>query len=265
MFTKLQRNSFVSLAKLYLKAFLISVLFSLNGISFADNHTDPISQNVKKEISSKEVESYLTGKFSPEKHPAFSRVPEKYANRKGYYLRKETLNAFKEMHAAALKDNVNLIIRSASRNFDYQKRIWNRKWSEKRKQFPDSKRRVQDILKYSSMPGTSRHHWGTEIDLNSFNNNWFGSGKGKKLFDWMTNNAHKYGFCRPYSKKNEKRLTGYNEEKWHWSYRPLSKEMLKDAETALADNKIRGFSGSEHAEGLSIVKNYIFGIHPSCR
>jgi len=216
-------------------------------------------------ITANEVENYLTGKFKPAKHPAFVKVPERYANRKGYYLRQEAFNAFKQMHAAARKDKVNLIIRSAARNFDYQKWIWNRKWKEKGKSIPNPKSRVENILKYNAMPGTSRHHWGTEVDLNSFNNGWFTYAKGLKLFNWMNTNAHKYGFHRPYTDKNSERPTGYNEEKWHWSYTPLSTLMLRDAEGLLTDHKISGFFGSEYAASLSIVKNYIFGVHPSCR
>src|SRR3989338_4483101 len=45
------------------------------------------------------------------------------------YLRKETLDAFLQMRNTASVDGVNLKIASAARNFDYQKNIWNNKWS----------------------------------------------------------------------------------------------------------------------------------------
>lgn len=249
---------------------IVTKTFTLFSLMLLVLFNAPLSVNAKttavaNTISAKEVENYLSGKFNPAKHPAFVKVPVRYANREGYYLREEAFDAFKKMHAAARKDKVNLTIRSAARNFEYQKWIWNRKWREKRKSYPNPKSRVQSILKYNAMPGTSRHHWGTEIDLNSFNNSWFTYGKGLKLFNWMNANANKYGFCRPYQAKNSKRLTGYNEEKWHWSYKPLSKLMIADADGLITDNKITGFSGSTHASSLSITKNYIFGIDPSCR
>lgn len=247
--------------KQYVIFALIFAFSGFNSVVFADTTTiSPVNT-----ITADEVEQYLTGKFKPSKHPAFVRVPVRYANRKGYYLRQKTFDAFQKMHAAARKDKVNLIIRSATRNFTNQKWIWNRKWREKSNSIPNPKSRVENILAFNSMPGTSRHHWGTEVDLNSFNNNWFTYGKGLKLFNWMNTNAHKYGFHRPYTAKNSERSTGYNEEKWHWSYTPLSKLMIRDAEGLLTDDKITGFSGSEHAASLSIVKNYIFGVHPSCR
>jgi len=171
--------------------FVVSALF-LTGFVFADN-----SQN-QSQISSAQVKSYLMGKFNPAKHPAFVKVPQRYANRSGYYLRLETLDAFKKMHAAAKKDGIKLTIRSATRNFTHQSWIWDRKWKSKKKKLPNGKQRALNILKYSSMPGTSRHHWGTDIDLNNFNNSWFESGEGLKVFQWLEANAHTYGYCRPY-------------------------------------------------------------------
>ncbi len=37
----------------------------------------------------------------------------------------------------------------------------------------------------------------------------------------LTANAAKFGFCQPYNVKTDRK--GYNEEKWHWSFMPLSK------------------------------------------
>lgn len=252
------------LQTLRIKSLVIS-LIAVCILIFIPIHADSTTQAVTNTITAQEVENYLTGKFNPKTHKAFVKVASRYANREGYYLRKEAYDAFKRMHAAARKDKVNLVIRSATRNFKYQSWIWDRKWRDKSKTIPNTKKRVQNILRFNSMPGTSRHHWGTEIDLNSFNNSWFTYGKGLKLFNWMNANAHKFGYHRPYTAKNAQRPTGYNEEKWHWSYTPLSRLMLKDAEGLITDKKIKGFSGSEHAESLSIVKNYIFGVDPCCR
>ena len=43
--------------------------------------------------------------------------------------------------------------------------------------------------------------------------------------DWLVQNGASYGFCQPYTAG---RCAGYNEEKWHWSYMPLSEPMLTD-------------------------------------
>jgi len=218
--------------------------------------------------------NYLMGKFSPEADSNFVLVPEDLADRGGMYIRKEALKAYKQMYADALKDGINLQIRSATRNFDYQKGIWERKWTGETKlssgedasiAFSDSKTRAREILNYSSMPGTSRHHWGTDIDLNNFNNEWFEEGEGEELFNWLESNAANYGYCRPYTRKNNVRPHGYNEEKWHWSYMPLSENLTSLAEQHLNNNMISGFQGSEVAGEIDVVKKYVLGVNHNCR
>ncbi len=222
------------------------------------------SKLIDRHQAEQNVESYLMGRFNPAQHNAFAKVPAKYTNRSGYYLRKETLNAYIQMQKAARKEGVKLIIRSATRNFNYQKSIWERKW-RKQKKSRSAKNKALNILQLSSMPGTSRHHWGTEVDLNAFSNKWFESGRGLKLFKWLDNNASKYGFHRPYTKKDSQRPTGYNEEKWHWSFTPLSIPMIRDARLALDDTKITGFSGSQTARQIGVVQKYILGVSKSCQ
>ena len=60
------------------------------------------------------------------------------------------------------------------------------------------------------MPATSRHHWGTDMDINSVEDDYFKDGKGKKVYRWLVENASKYGFCQVYSdKKSSKRSLGF--------------------------------------------------------
>jgi LAS superfamily LD-carboxypeptidase LdcB len=189
-------------------------------------------------------------------------------------MKKEAYEAFKKMSDAAQKDGIQLVIRSAARNFDYQKTIWEKKWSgatilsngkNALTEYPDLVIRAKTILEYSSMPGTSRHHWGTDIDFNSFNNQWFEKGKGLELFSWLEKNASSYGFCTPYTAKGKERPHGYNEEKWHWTYMPLSKIYTSYAEQYLKDNMISGFQGSKVAEQLNVVNHYVLGINKNCK
>ena len=214
------------------------------------------------------------GHFTPEKDPAFTLITKEHADREGMYMRKEAYGSFLKMKAAAAAEGISLQIRSATRNFDYQKGIWERKWTGETKlssgedasvTFEEPKVRAQQILKYSSMPGTSRHHWGTDIDLNNFNNSWFESGEGLKLFTWLEAHAHEYGYCRPYTTKDNTRPDGYNEEKWHWSYTPISDSLTAQAELLLKDEMITGFLGSEVAGDLDVVRKYVLGINHGCR
>lgn len=217
---------------------------------------------------------YLMGKFDPAGHPDFTLVDPQYASREGMYLRKDTYEAFKKMHAAALEDSVQLVIRSATRNFESQKGIWEAKWTGQRKieggqdatkAFPDPKERALKILKFSSMPSTSRHHWGTDIDLNNLTNAYFEKGEGLKVYTWLQANAADFGFCQPYTAKDAGRPFGYNEEKWHWSYLPVAQPLTYKAARELKNEMISGFMGSEVAGEIDVVEKYVLGINAECK
>jgi hypothetical protein len=89
-----------------------------------------------------------------------------------------------------------------------------------------SKDRLAIIIRFSSLPGTSRHHWNTEVDFNSVEVvDWqpaSGTKKAGKFFalgQWLQANAPKVGFLQSYTPG---RSGGYQEEPWHWSYAPIS-------------------------------------------
>lgn len=95
-------------------------------------------------------------------------MPEAYSAKEStQYLRKEAMQAFSSMHDAAKQDGITLKIISATRTFFAQKAIWEAKWSDAAELYPNAYTRAKYILRYSAMPGTSRHHWGTDIDINS--------------------------------------------------------------------------------------------------
>ena len=216
---------------------------------------------------------FLMGKFSASKRNDFVRINKRYASRTGMYMQKLPYDAFRAMHAAAKQDGITLKILSASRSFYHQKSIWEAKWNGKRKvggirnikrTIKDPTKRARKILEYSSMPGSSRHHWGTDIDLNAFNNHYFSKGQGKKVYRWLVRNAPRYGFCQPYTRKDASRPNGYNEEKWHWSFKPLAASYTKQAQLRLNDNIFNGFDGSKTATRIGIINRYVLGIHANC-
>jgi LAS superfamily LD-carboxypeptidase LdcB len=217
---------------------------------------------------------YLTGKFDPASHPDFVKVDPRYADGEGYYLRRDTYESFRKMWEAAKAAGIQLTIISATRNFERQKQIWEAKWTGGRpienganaaRKYPNPKTRALKILEYSSMPGTSRHHWGTDIDLNDLDNYTFEQGKGKEVYDWLQQHAAEYGFCQPYSVKGEERPHGYNEEKWHWSYMPVSRQLTELASRRFRDQMISGFAGAETAIEIGVVEKYVLGINQACK
>ena len=201
---------------------------------------------------------YLMGKFDPAKMENFVSVAKNYAipGFAGLYLRKETFDAFVKMSDEAKKDGVTLKIISATRNFDTQKGIWNTKWEK----YHD----IKQVLTYSAMPGTSRHHWGTDMDINSVDLAYFNTEKGKKEYEWLSKNAKTFGFCQPYSAKSTDRKTGHSEEKWHWSYIPLSKTFTQDFKNRIKQSDLIGFSGVEKISEVNIIDEYVLGINPEC-
>lgn len=212
--------------------------------------------------------NYLLGKFDPATHPQFVKLADEHTrgSGRGAYLRKETYEAFVKMSHAARKEGVELTIISATRNFDSQKRIWENKWNGKVQvegkdltTVSDEKERARLILLYSSMPSTSRHHWGTDMDLNALNNSFFDSGEGLKIYTWLKAHAAEYGFCQPYTTKDSGR-TGYEEERWHWSYLPLSGEFLEQYQKQVNYEDITGFEGSTVAKSMNVIKNYVEGV-----
>lgn len=205
------------------------------------------------------TKSDLLGKFDPAAHPEFEKIASTHTGKSNIYLRKETYEAFKRMHKAAQLEGVNIQIISATRNFDYQKGIWEKKWLRKKYQGWKDLDKVKDILKYSSMPGTSRHHWGTDVDFNSVELSYFSSGEGKKLYDWLVAHGAEFGFAQTYTSKSGGR-TGYEEEKWHWSYMPLSTKMLDEYNSQISYDDLKGFSGCESAAASKAIEEYVNGI-----
>lgn len=217
--------------------------------------------------------NYLMGRFDPAQDKRFAKISPPLAVTT-MYIRKEALEAYKQMHAAAKKDGITFKMTSATRNFDRQKGIWDAKWNSKKpvdgKMLPplaqlSGKDRALAILRWNAMPGTSRHHWGTDIDMNSVDPSYWAQGKGKKEYDWLVANASKYGFCQTYSTIGADRPTGYQEEKWHWSYMPVASELTRLYGQMIKDDDISGFPGSETAVEIGVVKKYALGINPACK
>jgi len=212
--------------------------------------------------------NFLLGKFEPASDVRFTKLRPEHTSGAATagYLRKETYAAFIKMAEAAKAEGVRLVIISATRNFESQKQIWENKWNGKvlvegknLTSVKNPEERARIILRYSSMPGSSRHHWGTDMDLNNLENSYFESGSGLKIYQWLTTHAAEYGFCQPYTSKANGR-TGYEEEKWHWSYLPLSQPLLDEYIKNIRYADIKGFKGCEAAVTVKIIEDYVQGI-----
>lgn len=146
-------------------------------------------------------------------------------------LEVNTYKAFKKMEAAAKRDGIHLKIVSAYRGFERQKLIWNNKYEKFTNDFSlEPEKAISEIIRFSTLPGTSRHHWGTDIDIIDGNfpdeENVLVSEKFEKdgLFykvkNWLDNNSENFGFYLTYT--NDKNRKGFEFEPWHYSYKPVS-------------------------------------------
>lgn len=214
-------------------------------------------------------EDYLIGKFDATQHPdlflQITSIPTSYA----MWMRRDAFSAFSNLYSDMLAENPTLPrtlpIVSALRNLTYQGGIWNRKWNGAYKNITNPVLRGLGIMEWSAMPGTSRHHWGTDLDFYSLENGDFEHGAGLVIYTWMKANAHKYGFCQPYTSG---RCAGYNEERWHWSYLPVSTRLRNDWNTAYGDTSICKWASKVEFEGAKAVgimaSAYVNTINLAC-
>ncbi len=191
-------------------------------------------------------------------------------------MHKETSAAFQKMKAAALIENIDIELVSAYRSFQRQKEIFEGKYKRFTTKGISPKQAIEKIIEYSTIPGTSRHHWGTDIDVIDANakprpksvlqpKHFHGEGPFCKLKDWLNKNANSFGFYEVYT--DNPRRKGFKYEPWHFSYAPVSKPMLReyknlDVQKILQKEKILG---SEHFSNAFITqyrKENILDINP---
>ena len=159
----------------------------------------------------------------------------------GAALQRDALDPFLAMKAAAAHDGIEIEIVSSFRDFAAQQRIWDTKYRGERPLY-DSHGNVRDhaaldaaelvdaIVCWSAVPGGSRHHWGSEIDLidraavpDGYRVRLLPAetetgGVFHRLHQWLDENMARYGFFRPYRSYRG----GVFPEPWHLSYAPVS-------------------------------------------
>jgi LAS superfamily LD-carboxypeptidase LdcB len=184
----------------------------------------------------------------------------------GINLRKEAYESFLDMKKAAQADGIDIKIVSSFRDFYRQESIWERKYLQFSEEGMPPLDAIDKIIEYSTIPGTSRHHWGTDIDIidgrpkssgdvlvpEKFEND----GPYVGLKQWMDENSETYGFYLVYTDNPRRR--GFKYEPWHYSYAPISIPMLT-AYRKLNVLKLlqqEEFLGSEHFT-TGFVKTYV--------
>ena len=150
-------------------------------------------------------------------------------------MQKEVYESYERMRQAAAKEGIDIKVVSAHRSYNRQREIWNAKYKTLTSQGLPAKDAIQEIITYSTLPGTSRHHWGTEIDIIDNSNpqsgdvllpeKFYGDGPSSALRSWMNQNAEDYGFLEVYTDHPNRK--GFAHEPWHYTYHSLSKAYLE--------------------------------------
>ena len=169
-------------------------------------------------------------------------------------LEKETYSAFIKMKDAAEKDGIIIKLVSGFRDFYRQQMIWNNKYKKFTNEFSlDGPTAIKEIIRFSTIPGTSRHHWGTEIDIidKNFENEkdllnskkYEEGGIFNSLKKWMDKNSKRFGFYIVYD--DDSNRPGFEYEPWHYTYKPVSDlyqaEFLKlDLKSIISKTRVEG-------------------------
>ncbi len=161
-------------------------------------------------------------------------------------LNADALQAFLDMKADGGRAGLDIAVTSGFRDFGAQQRIWDMKYRGERP-LTDQDGNVLDhatlsaaglmnaIMSWSAIPGASRHHWGSELDLidraamtegyrvQLVPSECAPGGVFNALHCWLDANVDRYGFFRPY----ETFRGGVRPEPWHVSFAAVAAPALE--------------------------------------
>ena len=126
---------------------------------------------------------------------------------KDKYLRKLAKEYFEKMAKQAKLEGFNIIAVSTYRSYEYQKKLYNNYVKDKGFYYADMA---------SARPGHSEHQTGLAVDIADLSLD-YDNFENTKEFNWIKNNAHKYGFIMRYPKAKF-HITGFKYEPWHYRY-----------------------------------------------
>lgn len=191
-------------------------------------------------------------------------------------LHRAVVGPFSAMRHAALAAGIDLVPASAFRDFERQLAIWNGKYTGRRPTAGadgtpvDITRlapaeRVEAILCWSALPGASRHHWGTDLDLYDRGAvagdvgvrlepaEYAAGGPFERASAWLERHAARFGFFRPY----RGRRSGVQAEPWHYSFAPVADRAARTLDV----QTLRDALASAPLEGKDVVLDAIHRIH----
>ena len=191
-------------------------------------------------------------------------------------LHAQAAAAYVAMRRAAAESGHDLVPISSFRDFAQQARIWNEKFRGERPMFDSAglkldtaaladEEKVTAILLWSALPGASRHHWGSEIDVTDHAAiaadyrprllpiEFEPGGPFAPLNAWLDGHMAEFGFFRPYRTDHG----GVRPEPWHLSYAPVAVPALDALTPAVLADALE----SEELSGRDIVLARLPDLH----
>jgi LAS superfamily LD-carboxypeptidase LdcB len=197
---------------------------------------------------------------------------------------------FSRLHQAALEAGFDIRLTSAFRSFEQQQNIWNMKARGEKIMHDDLGNSVviagmkreeilQAIMRFSAIPGASRHHWGTDMDIYDINSlpspdyrvlltpeEVEAGGIFDNFHCWLDErivDGESFGFYRPYAED----LGGVARERWHISYWPVSEMMQEQFDVAVLQQSLESAPDLLLRDLLldnvdDLFENYIANICP---
>lgn len=191
----------------------------------------------------------------------------------GIYLHSELVPHYMELKRAAAKEGFDLCVASGFRSFERQRLIWNAKASGERTLLNSDgvplvasslsdEAKMWAILRWSALPGASRHHWGTDFDI--YDAAALPKGRSLELtveetepkgvfgemYRWLEGYLSSHTpFYRPY----ELDLYGVAPEPWHLSYAPLASEYIH----LLTESRLRTYLASTNLALKELVLDHL--------
>jgi len=197
----------------------------------------------------------------------------------GARVHREVVKPFLQLKDEARRAGFDLTILSGFRDFERQLSIWNRKAAGQQAVLDSNavqldierlskKELAFAIMRWSALPGASRHHWGTDLDvfdaaarpegyeIELLPEEVNSGGMFGPLHDWLDRRIAMhaaFGFFRPYDQDRR----GVAPERWHLSYAPVATHY----ETLLSTDVIQDTIQNADIELKEVVLSHLDEIY----
>ncbi|WP_281517116.1 M15 family metallopeptidase [Vibrio parahaemolyticus] len=217
-----------------------------------------------------------------------SHLQSTMVGQKAFLMHPDVENDLLNMIEAATKAGFKMEIASGFRDFSRQRAIWNGKFEGElpildsnsqplNKAALSDEEKLKAILRWSALPGGSRHHWGCDFDVYARNllppgtklqlEPWeYLEGHQLAFYCWLKDHIDEFGFFFPYLQD----LGGVAIEPWHISHKAIGQQCTAQLNAEMLKDELGRQNQQHNIAGLesilnnldSILSTYIRNITP---